>query len=112
MCFIDANGLRCGRDGVKRIPDEKEIKTAEAWIKTCCRPMKTINRKFSSYGLKHRAEDWGALMNKHFNTNIFEPYVSNGAFIQAAKNLGYSPYPVDFNNPNAYFRMAVRCGNI
>lgn len=106
--LINDNGLCYSKNKLITLPNSEEIKTAEAWIKIKCHHIKSINRRIGSYSLKHRAEEFGELMNKHFGTDIFMAYVSNGAFIQAALNLGYEPIPEDYNSPNAYFRMGVK----
>jgi hypothetical protein len=64
------------------------------WLRSNVEPIKTINRRHSSYGLKHLAEK-------------FSPggYLSNGVFIAAAMIVGY-PFEVD--PPNAMFGMSER----
>jgi len=104
---IDTNGFYYpGKRNFREIRPE-QVKTAEAYIKSHFWRIKTINRRCGSYRLKDWAEKWGALMNKDFNTNIFEPYISNGAFIQASKNLGYTIVPQYSMSPNAYFNMGM-----
>ncbi len=44
---------------------------------------KSINRKISSYGLKHRAEEF------HRDNGSDDPYVGNGMLIAAAVHLGF-----------------------
>ena len=72
--YITANGLA---DAVDRLPAAVEIETCERWLRECAEPRKTINARAYSYYLKHVVENWANL------------YISNGAFIQAAVNLGY-----------------------
>jgi len=64
------------------------------WLRSNVEPIKTINRRHSSYGLKHLAEK-------------FSPggYLSNGVFIAAAMIVGY-PFEVD--PPNEMFGMSER----
>ena len=64
------------------------------WLRSNVEPIKTINRRHSSYGLKHLAEK--------FSPNL---YLSNGAFIAAALLVGYR-FEVD--PPNAMFGMSER----
>ena len=64
------------------------------WLRSNVEPIKTINRRHSSYGLKHLAEK--------FSPNL---YLSNGVFIAAAMIVGY-PFEVD--PPNAMFGMSER----
>lgn len=71
-----------------------EIAGAEAWIKERCWPRKTWNPDWSSYGLKHIMEEENGL------------YVTNGAFIQAAINLGYKIKP--FNNLNVAINIGIK----
>ena len=72
---------------------EDVIWTVE-WLRSNVEPIKTINRRHSSYGLKHLAEK--------FSPN---GYLSNGVFIAAAMIVGY-PFKVD--PPNAMFGMSER----
>lgn len=108
--LIDTYGLKGSQQDLKAPPNPQEVKTAEAWIKIHCHRIKTVSRKSYSYWLKHRAERWGAFLRKHFESEEFAPYISNGAFIQAAMNLGYVPVNIDFS-VNACFRMGVRLSN-
>jgi hypothetical protein len=57
---------------------------------------KTINRKSSSYGLKHDAE-------RHGNH-----YVANGMLIAAALALGFSAQPTHPGSPNAWFNISSK----
>lgn len=54
---------------------------------------KTINRKSSSYGLKHGAEKFAG------------GYVANGMLIAAALALGFSAQPTHPGSPNAWFNI-------
>lgn len=65
-----------------------------AWLRSNVEPIKTINRRHSSYGLKHLAEK--------FSPN---GYLSNGVFIAAAMIVGY---PFKVNPPNVMFGMSQR----
>ena len=113
--FIDSSGVKDKRyHSFGTIPDPKQIKTCEAWIKLYCSDQKIINHNHSSYRLKHVVENWGRNLNSLFDTEIASSYVTNGAFIQAAYNCGF--YPVIFRNWgfhkcenlwNPYFRMKI-----
>ena len=105
--FIDANGLRYSLKDVERPLEPEQIQTAEEWIKTHCKRIKSCCRRHSSYGLKHMAEDWGRKVNAHRKMNIFASYITNGAFIQAAQNLGYEIFPI-FWTYNAFFNMSAK----
>ena len=74
-----------------RIP---EVIWTVDWLRSNVEPIKTINRRHSSYGLKHLAQ-------------LFCPngYLTNGVFIAAALLVGY-PFEVD--PPNAMFGMSER----
>lgn len=58
----------------------KEIELCKNWLKFNALPRKTMNKNQSSYGLKHVVED-----------EVGE-YISNGAFIRAAVEFGYTGY--------------------
>lgn len=66
------------------------------WLRQNVPLIKTINRKRTSYGLKHVAE-------KHYPGG----YVANGTFIAAALVAGY-PYVVDGSGPNVMFGMSEK----
>lgn len=71
----------------------------EGFVKTCdwlsgITPIKTINKRYSSYGLKHLAErDIG--------------YITNGTFIAAAIHCGFQFWRRE-RSPNVYFNMSER----
>lgn len=71
--------------------DKKQIELCKDWIQKWITPRKTINDEKGSYGLKHVVER---------NTNT---YISNGAFIKAAIDLGYKYKQYDLN---ASFNMS------
>ena len=57
------------------------------------KPMKTLNRKRTSYGWKHLVEDWAG------------EYVSNETFIEAMHQLGFKSKPTA-DTPNFYFNIS------
>ena len=67
------------------------------WLRSNVEPIKTINRRHSSYGLKHLAE--------LFRPTDYICYLSNGVFIAAAMIVGY---PFKLDPPNAMFGMSER----
>ena len=73
------------------IPDE--IETCEEWLTEYSKTYSKI-RNESSHSLKEKVEDWA------------DTYVSNGAFIQAAHNLGYPIKGID-DGLNAYFGIKL-----
>jgi len=77
-----------GYYGLPTPPLEKQVETALAYLSQL-KPTKQPT--FSSYHLKHCAERWG-------KRHGMEPYVSNGALIEAAIRLGLVIKP---NNINA-----------
>lgn len=76
-------------------PARSEVELCEKWIKEFARARKTINCSSNSYSLKHTVERWSGT------------YISNGAFIQAALNLGYRYKRF---RPNAIFNMSFPQG--
>jgi len=78
--------------GYSNAIDEKEVSLCKKWIKKYITPRKTINTKKGSYNLK-------GLVEKDTST-----YISNGAFIKAAIELGYE---YKENGKNAYFNMSL-----
>jgi len=67
-----------------------------AWLDGHIAPIKSINRKHTSYGLKHLAEK-------------YHPggYITNGVFIAAAIMSGYE-YSAKLGGPNVQFSMSQR----
>lgn len=84
-----------GEDRTK--PNKSEVTFCRRWLRANASPTKTIRRNHSSYGLKHIAE-------KAF---VGRWYVSNGAFIEAARLEGYRIVREE-GSPNAYFNMCLK----
>lgn len=82
-----------GSEGFDKVSpiDSSEIQLCKEWIKKWITKRKTINIKKGSYGLKHVVE-------KSSNT-----YISNGAFIKAALEMGFK---YKKNDLNAFFNMS------
>ena len=93
--IITGNGLISNSE-LSSNPDRplvpNEIELCAEWLTEYSKTYSKI-RNESSYSLKHRVEDWA------------DTYVSNGAFIQAAHNLGYSIKGID--GLNAYFGIKL-----
>jgi len=71
-----------------------QVEATVMWLRDNLEPTKTINRRRSSYGLKHIAEkDIG--------------YITNGVFITAAIIAGY-PYEQIYGSPNVQFGISER----
>lgn len=78
-------------------PEPYQVEVCEQWIAKNAHKVKNVVRDRNSYSLKHTVE----------RTMEHLVYVSNGAFIQAAVNLGYTVY-VEPNAPtNCYFNMSI-----
>ena len=77
------------------LPNPDEVQICQSWIEEFAEKIKRINRETYSYSLKHRVEQWSG------------SYVSNGAFILAALNMGYEFQAFQGRNPNAIFNMRL-----
>lgn len=84
--------------GDKRPADPEQVKLCKQWLKRYARPKQRRGRAigYSSYWLKHRVEAF----NRH-------QYVSNGAFIKAAVDLGYE-FVREPDSINVYFYMKLQ----
>jgi hypothetical protein len=90
--FFDPNfGGNIGDYGRPEKPPRVEVDICKLWIKKFIDPRKTISTQHRSYGLKHFVEKWA------------EHYIPNGAFIQAAIELGFN---YRMRGPNAWFNMS------
>jgi len=102
---VNANGLGDNRG---EPPDPVEISMAKMFITQCCMHVKHIKlRGSSSYGWKHDAENWFQDGNEGGSRRPHgaPPYISNGAFIAAAIELGYKFKRID-RSLNALFNMS------
>ena len=70
-----------------------EFTAARGWLRRFAK-IKALNRRGSSYGLKHCAED-----------DI--GYVTNGCFIGAAIAEGFTVRCTDYGSPNAFFNIST-----
>ena len=77
-----------------------QFERALAFLLLCCGRRKTLNRKVTSYGLKHAAE------RAMRGLGVGSPYVSNGAFIVAAIALGFRVEHIQ-GTPNAWMDLSV-----
>ena len=72
-----------------------EVKNAKFWINEgFARPRKTINKRISSYGLKHLAE------------RQVGSYISNEALIQAMLESGFRAQQI-CGTPNYFFNVKL-----
>jgi hypothetical protein len=90
--YITASGLS-GKQGEE--PDPEQVEICKRWLQEFARPGSRWHIH-SSYGLKHIVERWAG------------EYVSNGAFILAALELGYSSRPYSRKSPNVAFKMVIK----
>lgn len=104
---ICAHGLT--PDNVRCYPHDIQVEYCKKWLKLNAIKQTKINRKVTSYGLKHRAEDDSIDGKFH--------YVVDGSFLQAAKELGYdmiTASKIDYNHKwkssyyHAYLNIALR----
>jgi hypothetical protein len=78
-------------------PDRREVAVCKRWLRRNAAPRKTVNRFSHSYSLKHVVE---RTSGEHIH------YVTNGALILAAIELGYRCKRIR-NTPNAAFNMKL-----
>lgn len=109
--FLNASGIVKKEKVQERPISDSEVVTAKAFIGSCCKKLKQKNQRMSSYGLKHSAENWGRRMNKLIGKTIFTEYVSNGAFIKAADEMGFMIYPIE-GSYNCHFPISMFEGNL
>lgn len=69
------------------------------WIQINLSKIKSANRKYSSYGLKHICE-------RDHLANPIGNYVSNDEFIEAMKLEGYKLFPI-LGTPNYHFNCKL-----
>jgi hypothetical protein len=100
---ITANGLWPapflvgGVEGPERQPpDAEEVQACRRWIRKHVDPSAAIREDHTSYGFKHLVEE------------TIESYVSNGAFIEAARREGYEIVRDSEGSPNALFNMCIK----
>jgi hypothetical protein len=92
---IGDSGLIWLESAALELPAADQVKRTEEWLKINAEKRKSINRMISSYGLKHQIEkDTG--------------YITNGALIQAANNLGYQIYPCRYGDLNCWFNISLK----
>ncbi len=64
------------------------VKLCQEWVQLYCRPAKRINRRVSSYKLKHAVERWSSV--KYKDTG----WIGNGELIIGALLEGYRVEPI------------------
>jgi hypothetical protein len=106
--FIDEEAYRRYRYA-RENPDPVDVGqvwSAEQWIRNYCLPSPRAEKHATSYGYKHLAEKW-TQRAKDWCPPLYEKghYITNGALIQAAINLGYQPiFGKNNEGPNCYFQ--------
>jgi len=74
----------------------EEVAWTAQWLAKNIGPIKTVNSRRSSYGLKHIAEEHSP-----------KRYLTNGVFIAGAIVAGYS-YKITLGSPNPSFGMSEK----
>lgn len=77
--------------------NEAQVKTASGWLDQFATPAKRARFGVGSYGLKHEMESWGRRVG-------LEPYISNGAAIEAVRRKGW---PIAVRVDAQQYRNAV-----
>ncbi len=93
--FIDPDQYPDQPELHTEIPARDQIDSAKLWLSEYVEPATTFALQRTSYGYKHTVERWA------------ERYISNGAFITAAIELGYRWRRV-MNGPNAIFALRMK----
>jgi len=78
----------------KNPPLEEHIEECRRWLAVYARPSKGWGKR-TSYGYKHTVEAWAGR------------YITNGAFLEAARRMGFELRRVRDNCPNAFFKMKI-----
>lgn len=87
-------------------PDPKQVEICKQFIAERCKKTDRINKGWTSYGLKHAVEQWTEVKyNRSWGHYI---YVSNGAFIRAALDLGYRCEYAYGIGPTVYLNISLR----
>jgi len=91
--------------------DKLRVNLCKQFINDCCIITKDINKKISSYGWKHKVEEYTKVNNKY-------DYVSNDNFIDACMELKLKSRDLPgliYGNPkythNKYFNIKLRGRN-
>lgn len=94
---ISKYGLQYKTPRKVELPEAHQVMACMAWIILFTTKTKTIRPTRSSYGYKHGVE------------NATGIYISNGAFIEAARRTGYNMTQIR-GGPNAHFNMSLQRG--
>lgn len=112
---ITAEGLwpSCHPDDPCAEPNRSQIEAARTWLRACCKQRGCMSRHLTSYTYKHYVEGWSRngdayryIDNDKQCLSDFQ-YVSNGAFIVAAKEEGYIVERSRPRSMNAFFNLTL-----
>jgi len=105
---VNAGGFKIPNDTLPENPwTEREYLNAVEWLSEAKRT-KHINQHRTSYGWKHTASN--RLMEKHNNGDDY--YISNGAFIAAAIDLGFIVKRCAHAPRNAWLNISKTAGKL
>jgi hypothetical protein len=83
--------------------DPKQVEICKQFLLECCKKTDKVNKDWNSYGLKHAVEHCTKIKN---NLDCYD-YISNGAFIRAALDLGYRCEYFDGIGPEACLNISL-----
>jgi hypothetical protein len=86
--------------------DPKQVEICKQFLLEFCEKTDRINKDGTSYGLKHAVEQWTSVKKYHSWWNY--DYVTNGAFIRAALDLGYRCEYAYGIGPNVYLNISIK----
>lgn len=97
---LDPGGCYCSlcEAGEGCVPDRRQVEACKRWLERHVEPAKTVQQVFGSYRLKHVVEEW-------YRASGPGIYLSNGAFITAAIELGFEAVLRDGPCINCKFKM-------
>jgi hypothetical protein len=113
---ITANGFSTNPDELMPMDDQVEV--CRAWLRVCARPTSLLNKRISTYGLKHQVEGWT------LETGLFKDqvqteqdtgeqftkarfYVTEGAFMVAAQKEKFQVIQ-EPESRNGWLNISVR----
>lgn len=102
---LDVSGFKLFGNGDHGPWSEEQYKNAYEWLKDV-RRTKNINKRHTSYGWKHIASN---SLRKKYGNGDDGKYISNGAFIAAAMDLGFVVRQCYINlipTPNAWINIS------
>jgi hypothetical protein len=86
--------------------DPKQVEICKQFLLEFCEKTDRINKDGTSYGLKHAVEQWTSVKKYHSWWNY--DYVTNGAFIRAALDLGYRCEYAYGIGPMVYLNISIK----